>query len=115
MRIIKTLARALKADQEQLKIPRSVQEAIPIRRIWPDGIFQISSLFSKSFNFTDINYSIAGKEDKTAMLLDYCELLNALDSGASAKITINNRRMDRAAAEEKLLLPMKGDISDLYR
>ena len=115
MRIIKTLARALKADQEQLKIPRSVQEAIPIRRIWPDGIFQAGGLFSKSFSFTDINYSIAGKEDKTAMFLDYCELLNVLDSGASAKITINNRRVDKAAAEEKLLLPMKGDISDLYR
>ena len=115
MRIIKTLSKALRADREQLKVPRSVQEAIPIRRIWPDGIFQAGGLFSKSFSFTDINYSIAGKEDKTAMFLDYCELLNVLDSGASAKITINNRRMDRAAAEEKLLLPMKGDISDLYR
>ena len=115
MRIIKTLSRALKADREQLKIPRSVQEAIPIRRIWPDGIFQVGGHFSKSFSFTDINYSIAGKEDKTTMLLDYCELLNALDSGASAKITINNRRVDKAAAEEKLLLPMKGDMSDLYR
>ena len=115
MRIIKTLSKALRADREQLKVPRSVQEAIPIRRIWPDGIFQAGGLFSKSFSFTDINYSIAGKEDKTAMFLDYCELLNVLDSGASAKITINNRRMDKAAAEEKLLLPMKGDMSDLYR
>lgn len=115
MHIIKTLSRALKADRERLKIPRSVQEAIPIRRIWSDGIFQVGGLFSKSFSFTDINYSIAGKEDKTAMFLDYCELLNTLDSGASAKITLNNRRVDKAAAEGELMLPLKGDIIDLYR
>lgn len=72
-----------------------MQEAIPIRRIWPDGIFQVGNQFSKSFSFTDINYAIAGKDDKTAMFLDYSELLNTLDSGASAKVTINNRRINK--------------------
>ena len=51
--------------------------------------------YSKSWSFTDINYAIAGKDDKMAMFLDYCALLNALDSGASAKITIHNRRIDK--------------------
>ena len=36
------------------------------------------------------------QEDKTEMFLDYSELLNALDSGASAKLTINNRRINKA-------------------
>ena len=72
----------------------------------------MGSRFSKTFSFTDINYSIAGKEDKTAMFLDYSELLNALDSGASAKITINNRRIDKAEFEKSLLLPMKEDGLD---
>ena len=93
MPILKTLTRAAK-EQERFTIPKSVQDAIPIRRIWPDGIFQVGSRFSKSFSFTDINYAIAGKEDKTAMFLDYSELLNALDSGEFAKITIHNRRVD---------------------
>ncbi|MCI8602397.1 MAG: TraE family protein [Oscillospiraceae bacterium] len=115
MCIIKTLSKALKTDRERFKIPRSVQDTIPIRRIWSDGIFQAGSLFSKSFSFTDINYSIASKEDKTAMFLDYSELLNALDSGASTKITINNRRVNRAAAESELLLSMQGDKLDPFR
>ena len=72
----------------------------------------MGSRFSKTFSFTDINYSIASKEDKTAMFLDYSELLNALDSGASAKITINNRRIDKAEFEKSLLLPMKEDGLD---
>ena len=33
------------------------------------------------------------------MFLDYSELLNALDSGASAKITIYNRRMRRGTSK----------------
>ena len=64
---------------------------------------------------TDINYAIAGKEDKTAMFLDYSELLNALDSGASAKITIYNRRINKAEFERSVLLPDKADGLDEYR
>ena len=49
------------------------------------------------------------------MFLDYSELLNALDSGAFAKITINNRRIDKAEFEKDLLLPEKGDGLDHFR
>lgn len=115
MPIVKTLSKATKLEKEKFTIPKSVQDAIPIQRIWPDGIFQIGSRFSKTFSFTDINYSIAGKEDKTAMFLDYSEFLNALDSGASAKITINNRRINKAEFESSLLLPMKEDGLDHFR
>ena len=86
-------------EREKLRIPRSVQDAIPIRRIFADGIFQVGNQYSKTWSFTDINYAIAGKEDKTSMFLDYSELLNALDSGASAKITIYNRRMRRGTSK----------------
>ena len=93
--MIKTLNQAKKMDREKFKIPRSVQQAIPIQRIWPDGIFQVGNKFSKSFRFSDINYSIASKADKTEMFLDYSELLNALDTGASANITLNNLRINK--------------------
>ena len=115
MPIIKTLVKATKLEKEKFTIPKSVQDAIPIQRIWPDGIFQVGSRFSKTFSFTDINYQIAGKEDKTAMFLDYSELLNALDSGASAKITINNRKINKAEFEKSLLLPMKEDGLNHFR
>ena len=49
------------------------------------------------------------------MFLDYSELLNALDSGASAKITLNNRRINKEEFEASLLLPMKEDGLDEYR
>ena len=115
MLIIKTLNRTNKAERVKFRVPRSVQEAIPIRRIWPDGNFQVGHQFSKTFAFTDINYSIASKEEKTSMFLDYADLLNALDSGATAKITIANRRLNRAEFEKTLLLPAKGDRLDDFR
>ena len=113
--MIKTLQQALKMDREKFKVPRSVQQAIPIQRIWPDGVFQSGTKFSKTFRFSDINYAIASKEDKTEMFLDYSELLNALDSGAAAKITLNNRQINKEEFEASLLLPMKEDGLDEYR
>ena len=78
--MIKSLNNTLKMDKEKYKVPRSVQECIPIRRIWKDGIFQVGNKFSKCIRFSDINYAIASKSDKTEMFLDYSELLNALDT-----------------------------------
>lgn len=114
--MIKTLAASLKRDKEKFLIPRSVQDAIPIRRIWPDGIFLFGTDgYSRSYRFTDINYAVASKEDKLAMFLDYSELLNALDSGTCAKITIHNRKVDKRQYERDLLLPLREDGLDAYR
>lgn len=37
--MIKTLAKAQQQERVKFRVPRSVQDAIPIRRIWSDGIF----------------------------------------------------------------------------
>ena len=38
--MIKTLNNTIKQDRTAYKIPRSVQDVIPIQRIFADGIFQ---------------------------------------------------------------------------
>ena len=113
--MIKTLQNTLKQDKEGFDLPKSVQDAIPIRRLWPDGIFQFGSKFSKTIRFTDINYAIASKEDKTSMFLGYSELLNALDTGSTTKITINNKRLNRQNFEQEILIPRQDDYLDGYR
>lgn len=113
--MIKTLKNLLKQDKERYSVPRKVQDVIPIQRIWKDGIFQVSSRFSKTYKFTDINYLVASREDKESMFLAYSELLNSLDSGATTKITINNRRLNKANFEQSILMPMRGDSRDVYR
>lgn len=113
--MIKTLQNTLKQDKEKITVPKSVQDVIPIQRLWPDGIFQFGSKYSKTIRFSDINYAIASKEDKTAMFLDYSELLNALDTGSTTKITINNKRANRQNFARDILLPAQGDGLDRER
>ena len=114
--MLKTLKTLFKQDKEKFVIPKSVQAIIPIKTIWEDGIFLVgNNKYAKTFKFEDINYSVASREDKEAMFLEYSELLNALDSGATTKITINNRRLNRLDFENNILIPMKGDSLDEYR
>ena len=113
--MIKTLKTMSKQDKERYTVPRKVQDVIPVRRIWQDGIFLTGNKFSKTYRFSDINYLVASREDKESMFLTYSELLNSLDSGAVTKITINNRRMNKANFERSILMPMQGDFLDEYR
>ena len=114
--MIKTLSNIFKQDKEKFVIPQNVQQAIPVQVIWEDGIFQIGkNKFARSYKFVDVNYAVASREDKEAMFLEYSELLNSFDSGATTKITINNRRLNKQDFERSILIPMQEDGLDLYR
>ena len=114
--MIKTLTNLFKQDKEKFVVPKGVQDMIPVAAIFDDGIFKVGKdKYSKTYRFTDINYAVASREDKEAMFLEYSELLNSLDSGATTKITINNRRLNRLDFEQTILIPTTGDNLDEYR
>ena len=114
--MMKTLAQIFKRDKEKFKVPRSAQQIIPIKALWLDGIFLVGkNKYSKCYKFLDINYAVASSEDKEAMFIDYSELLNSLDTGAMAKITINNRRINKIDFKKQILLDLKNDDFDEYR
>jgi len=113
--MIKTLRNLFKQDKERFVVPKSVQDVIPAKAIYEDGIFLVGGKYAKSYKFEDINYAVASREDKEAMFLEYSELLNSLDSGATTKITINNRRLNKADFEQSILIPTVDDDLDVYR
>lgn len=114
--MIKTLKNLKKQDQDDFNIPKNVQQVIPIKRIWNDGIFLVGkNKYSLTYKFTDINYAVASREDKESMFLDYSELLNSFDSGATTKITIALRRINKKNFENDILLEFKQDGLDIYR
>lgn len=114
--MIKTLKTIFKQDREKFKSPKIAQDIIPIQRIYKDGIFQVGkNKFSKMFRFEDINYAVASRNDKEAMFLEYSELLNSLDSGATTKLTINNRRMNHRDIARKVLIGKREDNLNEYR
>lgn len=70
--MIKTLRNLRRQDKEKFRIPRSVQDAIPVQSLWKNGVFLVGqNRFSKSWQFTDINYGTADDEDKKSMFLGY--------------------------------------------
>ena len=106
--MIKTLTNLFKQDKEKFVVPKGVQDVIPVAAIFDDGIFKVGKdKYSKTYRFTDINYAVASREDKEAMFLEYSELLNSLDSGATTKITINNRRLNRLDFEQTILISIR--------
>ena len=113
--MLKTVKTILSQDREHYTIPRRVQDVIPISCIWEDGIFKVGNKFAKSFKFSDINYMVASRDDKSSIILTYCELLNSLDSGATAKITVNKHNMNEFDLELTSLIPLQGDWRDSFR
>ena len=114
--MLKTLKMVSRQEKEKLKVPRSVQDLIPVRTVYPDGIFEVEQgKYSRSYRFDDINYAVASGPDKESMFLKYSEILNSLDSGAVSKITVNNRRMDKREIARDILLPSRNDRLDEYR
>ncbi len=113
--MMKSIRNVLKTDKEKYRIPKRVQDVIPVRRIWPDGIFLVGNKYSKSWRFADINFRVASDEDQETMVLMYSDLLNGLDTGATSKITINNHRIKKADLEKNIMMKMKDDGLDVYR
>ena len=101
--MIKSINNLKKQEKDNFNIPKSIQQVIPIQRIWTDGIFLVGkNKYSQTFKFSDINYAVASKEDKEAMFLEYGELLNSFDSGATTKITIALRRINKKDFEDEI-------------
>ena len=90
--MIKSYERLKKLNKEKTRVPRTVQDTIPVDTIYKDGIFRIGNKYTKSYRFLDINYKIASGEDKSNLFLSYSDLLNSFDSSVMTKITINNQQ-----------------------
>lgn len=103
-------------EKEKFRIPKRVQDIVPIRTVWPDGTFLVgNNRYSRTYQFRDINYAVASSEDKDTMTNVYRGLLNGLDQNSTAKITIYNLRMNRGSAIWDGLIPYREDGLDYYR
>ena len=114
--MMKTIKNLFKKDKDKFSPPKGVQDCIPVRTIYKDGIFEISkNKYSKVYKFTDINYAVASRNDKEAMFLQYSELLNSFDPGATTKITVLNRKLNKVDFEKNMVIELNDDELDEYR
>lgn len=105
-----------KRDREKYIIPKGVQDVIPVKRIWRDGVFLVGkNKYSKTFKFTDINYIVASEEDKESMFLDYMQILNSFECEMLVKISILNSKMNEQNIENNIKIENKKDRLDRLR
>ena len=112
---MKAIKQVMKKDQEPYRVPKRVKDVIPIKCMWRDGIFLVGTRYSKTFKFTDINYMVASQEAQKKLFLAYAALINSLDCGATTKITLNNRHLNRKNFADAVLMKLKNDYLDYYR
>ena len=112
---MKAIKQVMKKDQEPYRVPKRVQDVIPIKCMWRDGIFLVGTRYSKTYKFTDINYMVASQEAQKKLFLAYAALINSLDCGATTKITLNNRHLNRKNFADTVLMKLKNDYLDYYR
>lgn len=113
--MIKSLLAANKSEKDRFVIPRSVQQSIPIRCVYSDGIWHTGRKHSRTWRFADINYAAASEEERRSIFLSYCAVLNSLPTDAAAKITIINRRINPVDFQRQILMKERGDELDRYR
>ena len=122
--MLKTLKTLFKQDKEKFVVPKSVQAIIPIKTIWEDGIFLVgSNKYAKTFKFEDINYTVASREDKEAMFLEYCllytskkkpyALYQAEKNGMPTRDNVARQAVDEAISKSFTLKDF--DRQDVYK
>ena len=112
---MKYFQKIMRRDKERFTVPRSVQQTIPIQRIWQDGLFYSGSCYSQSWRFSDINYLLSGRTEKEQKFHIYSALLNAQKSGCYTQVTICNHSLDRNQFAASILLPEREDGRGRYR
>ena len=53
--MIKSYERLKKQNKERIRVPRTVQDTIPVDSVYKDGIFRSGNRYTKSYRFLDIN------------------------------------------------------------
>lgn len=112
---MKYFQKIMRQDKERFTVPRSVQQTIPIQRIWQDGLFYSGSRYSQAWRFSDINYLLSGQAEKEQKFHIYSALLNAQKSGCYTQVTICNHSLDRNQFAASVLLPEREDGRGRYR
>lgn len=103
-----------KASEPLYKIPFSTQQLIEISKISTSGIFETSNgRYSKTYRFTDVNYSTEPDEEQIVLISRFSKLLDSI--GSEYKISIFNRKMDKSKFAEEVFYKYKEDGFDQIR
>lgn len=118
-KVIKLLEKQKKerAKQQRKYAPKhSSQQSLAYQAMYENGVCEVKEgIFSRTFQFSDINYSTADQAEQETTFSSYCELLNSCDGETALQISIINRSKDKVQFAKDLTYELADDELDLYR
>lgn len=97
------------------KLPRSVQQSIPIDRIYEDGTWRCGNVYSQMWSMPDINFTMSDEDNKAKILDLLGKVYMGVPSDCWLKICIVSQRMDEKSFRENVLLHRNLDGLDKWR
>jgi len=96
--------------------PQTAQQSIPFREMYKDGICRVSGkLYTKTIEFSDINYHLAQNDDKTMIFEKYCDLLNYFDSSVTVQLSFISQYGNPEEFNKAIDIPARDDGYDDIR
>lgn len=77
------------------KMPRSVQQSIPIDRIYADGVWQSENVFSLMWQISDINYAMQSDAAKQNILTQLGTVYAGIPADCWMQVCIVSQRMEK--------------------
>lgn len=97
------------------KMPRSVQQSIPIDRIYADGVWQSENVFSMMWQISDINYAMQSDAAKQNILTQLGTVYAGIPADCWMQVCIVSQRMDEKAFARDVLYHRESDGFDALR
>jgi type IV secretory pathway VirB4 component len=97
-------------------VPKTALQTIPYLRICNDNTMEVKTgVYSRTYEFEDVNYKQARQEIQEDIFLRYCSILNSFDTAVTVQETILNNKINNSDFKDYVLLKEKNDDFDVYR
>ncbi|GHU79980.1 hydrolase [Clostridia bacterium] len=95
--------------------PHTAQASIPYLAMYPDGVCRVTErLYSKTIEYADTNYQLAGNDEKTAIYETLCDFYNYFDASIAVQQTFVSRKSS-GDVPKNIEIPNQGDDFDHIR
>ena len=97
-------------------IPKTAQESIPYKVIYPNGIIELPGhIFTKAYKLTDTNFKDNRQDLQEEQWLSYGDLLNYFTPDIHPQFVIFNKAIEKEKFKETILFKEKEDNYNVLR
>lgn len=98
------------------KLPKTVQESIPVEGFLDDGIIETSKgVFTRSYKLEDMNFTMATGEEQMSTFRAFVDLLNSFDGNTKFQFSIFNHRIDKTEMLRNIKIAPERDGLNAFR